>query len=49
MSQFGFLALLLLAGTSFPLAFWIARLCLAGFIRVCSTGVGARPQAGKPA
>ena len=34
MNQFGFVALVLLAGTSFPLAFWIARLCLAGVIRV---------------
>lgn len=34
MNQLGFVALVLLAGTSFPLAFWIARLCLAGVIRV---------------
>jgi hypothetical protein len=34
MNELGFLALVLLAGTTFPLAFGIARLCLAGMIRV---------------
>jgi hypothetical protein len=34
MHELGFLALLLLAGLTFPLAFWIARFCLAGVIRV---------------
>jgi hypothetical protein len=34
MNQLGFLALLLMAGTTFPLSFWIARVCLAGLIRV---------------
>jgi hypothetical protein len=34
MNESGFLALLLMTATSFPLAFWIARLCLAGVIRV---------------
>jgi len=34
MSELGLLALLLMAGTTFALAFWIARLCLAGVIRV---------------
>ena len=34
MHELGFLALLLMAGTTFPLAFWIERACLAGVIRV---------------
>jgi hypothetical protein len=34
MGELGFLALFLMAGMTFPLAFWIARLCLAGLIRV---------------
>jgi hypothetical protein len=34
MNGLGFLALLLLAGMTFPLAFWIARICLAGVIRL---------------
>ena len=33
MNGFGFLALIM-AGTTFPLAFGIARLCLEGVIRV---------------
>ena len=39
MNELGFVALLLMAGTTFPLAFWIARACLAGVIRVLE-----RPQ-----
>ncbi|MGC9950731.1 MAG: hypothetical protein ABSF64_30555 [Bryobacteraceae bacterium] len=39
MNGFGFLALLPMAGTTFALAFWMARLCLAGVIRVLE-----RPQ-----
>ncbi|MFN7998058.1 MAG: hypothetical protein U0Q18_30840 [Bryobacteraceae bacterium] len=34
MNEFGFFALSLMAGVTFPLAFLIARLCLAGVIRV---------------
>ena len=34
MSALGSFALVLLAATTFPLAFAIARLCLAGVIRV---------------
>jgi len=34
MSELGLLALLLMAGMTFALAFWIARLCLAGVIHV---------------
>jgi len=34
MSDLGLVALVLMAGTTFPLAFWIARACLAGVIRV---------------
>jgi hypothetical protein len=34
MHDLSFLALLLFAGMTFPLAFWMARLCLAGVIRV---------------
>lgn len=38
MNEFGFLALLLMAGVTFPVAFWIARFCLAGVIRVLERG-----------
>jgi hypothetical protein len=34
MDEVGLLVLLLLAGMTFPLAFWIARICLAGVIRL---------------
>jgi len=34
MNELGFLALLLMAVTTFPLAFWMARFCLAGVVRV---------------
>jgi hypothetical protein len=34
MNEFGFLAMLPMAAMTFPLAFWIARFCLAGVIRV---------------
>jgi len=34
MNEFGFLASFLMAASTFPLAFVIARLCLAGVIRV---------------
>jgi hypothetical protein len=34
MHELGFLALLLMAGMTFPLAFFIARWCLAGVVRV---------------
>jgi len=34
MDELGLLALLLLAGLTFPLAFWIARICLSGVIRL---------------
>jgi len=34
MSELGLLALLLMVGMTFPLAFWIARFCLAGVLRV---------------
>ena len=34
MNEFGFVPLLLLAGATFPAAFWIARACLAGVIRL---------------
>ena len=34
MDQLGFVALLLLAAASFPLSFWMARACLAAFLRV---------------
>jgi hypothetical protein len=34
MDELGLLVSLLLAGMTFPLAFWIARICLAGVIRL---------------
>ena len=34
MNDFGSVASLLMVGMTFPLAFWVARLCLAGVIRV---------------
>lgn len=34
MDELGLFALLVLAGLTFPLAFWIARICLAGVIRL---------------
>jgi len=34
MNDLGVLASLLITGVSFPLAFWMARFCLAGVIRV---------------
>ena len=34
MNDFGSLASLLMVGMTFPLAFWVARLCLAEVIRV---------------
>ena len=34
MRELDLAALLLLTGCTFPLAFWMARACLAGFIRV---------------
>jgi hypothetical protein len=37
MNEFGALASLLMVGTTFPLAFWLARFCLAGVIRVLTS------------
>lgn len=34
MNEFSPIALLLMAGTTFPLAFWMARCCLVGLMRV---------------
>jgi len=34
MQELSFFFLALMAGLTFPLAFWIARLCLSGVIRV---------------
>jgi hypothetical protein len=34
MDGLGFFLLLLLAGMTFPLSLWIARICLAGVIRL---------------
>lgn len=34
MQELGLVALILLAAMTFPLAFWIARACLAGVMRV---------------
>jgi len=42
MPEFGFFALLLLAGGTFLAAFWIARLCLAGVIRVLEKKGGGK-------
>ena len=33
MDELGWIGLLLMAGATFPLAFWIARICLAGVMR----------------
>lgn len=38
MNDLGFVALVLLAGCTFPLAFWIARFCLAGVMWVLERG-----------
>jgi hypothetical protein len=34
MHEFGFLAWLAMAGTTFPLAYWLARFCLAVVVRM---------------
>ena len=34
MNEFGVVGSVVLLGSTFPLAFWIARLCLEGVIRV---------------
>jgi hypothetical protein len=47
MNAFSFVALLLMAGISFPLAFWIARLCLGAMVRVLDREPGAIIKSGK--
>jgi len=42
MNELGFLALLLMAAVTFPVAFWIARFCLAGVIRVLEREPGRK-------
>jgi hypothetical protein len=37
MEGLGLFALLLLAGMTFPLAFWIARICLAGVLVIIAS------------
>jgi hypothetical protein len=38
MQDIGFITSLLIVGTSFPLAFWSARACLVGVLRVLERG-----------
>ncbi len=40
MQQFGFCAVFIMAATTLPLSFWIARACLAGVIRLLEQRTG---------
>ena len=48
MNDLAFLALAAMAGMTFLLAFWIARLCLAVVIRALDRSSGRRPAESEP-